>query len=51
MGAKIIKHFKFIRVYHLKLVNNVSVKDAIETLKKNPAVEYAETEKVYHTNN
>ncbi len=50
-GAEVIKHIKFIRVYHIRLGKDISVIKAIEILEKNPVVEYAEPEQVYHTNN
>ena len=50
VGAEIVKHFKFIRTYHLKLSDNIPASQAIEILQENPAVEYAEPDHVYQAN-
>lgn len=50
IDGKVVKYIDFIRVYHLRLNKSMSVKEAIERLQENPAVEYAEPNYVNRVN-
>lgn len=47
LNAKILRHFPKTDVYHLRLGGDLSITSALETLKKNSDIEYAEPDYVY----
>ena len=48
IGMQKVKHYELVDVHLTKTSPGMKVKEAIETLKKNPAVEYAEPNYVWH---
>jgi subtilisin family serine protease len=48
IGMQRVKHYKLVDVHLTKTSPGMKVKEAIETLKKNPAVEYAEPNYLWH---
>lgn len=48
LGAIVLHHFSTIDVYHISLLNHLTVTEAVELLKENPAVEYAEPNYIYN---